>query len=53
MKWVDHVAQMRDMRNAYKMLDGKPEGRTLGRLGVGGSILLKRILKKQGVRVRN
>jgi hypothetical protein len=32
MKWVGHVAHRREMRNAYKILVGKPEGkRPLGR----------------------
>jgi hypothetical protein len=32
MKWVGHVARMGEMRNAYKILVGKPEGkRPLGR----------------------
>jgi hypothetical protein len=26
MRWVGHVAHMGEMRNAYKILDGKPEG---------------------------
>jgi len=32
MRWVAHVAHMRERRNAYKVLVGKPEGkRALGR----------------------
>jgi hypothetical protein len=32
MRWAGHVAQMREKRNAYRMLVGKPEGRRpLGR----------------------
>jgi hypothetical protein len=32
MKWLGHVAHMGEMRNAYKILFGKLEGkRTLGR----------------------
>jgi hypothetical protein len=32
MKWVGHVALMREKRNAYRLLVGKPEGkRPLGR----------------------
>jgi hypothetical protein len=26
MRWVGHVTQMGEMRNAYKILVGKPEG---------------------------
>jgi hypothetical protein len=28
MKWVEHVACMRELRNAYKISVGKPEGTT-------------------------
>jgi hypothetical protein len=32
MRWAGHVARMRDKRNAYRLLVGKPEGRRpLGR----------------------
>jgi hypothetical protein len=32
MRWADHVAQMGEKRNAYRLLVGKPEGnRQLGR----------------------
>jgi len=32
LRWAGYVAQVREMRNAYKMLVGKPEGRRpLGR----------------------
>jgi hypothetical protein len=27
MRWVEHVAQMGEKRNAYRLLVGKPEGR--------------------------
>jgi hypothetical protein len=34
MRWLKYVAHMGDMRNAYKILVGKPEGkRPLGRPG--------------------
>jgi hypothetical protein len=33
MRWAGHVARMREKRNVYKILVGKPEGeRPLGRL---------------------
>jgi hypothetical protein len=33
MRWVAHVARMGEKRNAYRLLEGKPEGkRPLGRL---------------------
>jgi hypothetical protein len=38
---------MRELRNAYKILIGNPEGRDhLGELGVDGRIILKWILKE-------
>jgi hypothetical protein len=30
-RWAGHVARMGEKRNAYRLLVGKPEGRTLGR----------------------
>jgi hypothetical protein len=34
MRWAGHVARLREKRNAYGILIGKPEGkRPLGRLG--------------------
>jgi hypothetical protein len=34
MRWADHVARMREKRNVYRLLVGKPEGkRPLGRPG--------------------
>jgi len=42
MRWVDHVARMGKIRDSYKILVGKPEGkRLLGRLGVNGKIILE------------
>jgi hypothetical protein len=36
MKWVGHVAHIGEIRNAHKILVGKPEGkRPFRRLGVG------------------
>jgi hypothetical protein len=28
MRWADHVARIGEMRNAYRLLVGKPEGQT-------------------------
>jgi len=40
MKWAGHVASMGDIRNAYKILVGKREGKAHSEdLGVDGSIL--------------
>jgi hypothetical protein len=37
MRWAGHVTRMRKMRNAYKILVGKPEGKSpLGKLGYMG-----------------
>jgi hypothetical protein len=45
MRWVGHVACMGEMRNAYEILVGKPEGkRSLGRSNI--NIILKWILGK-------
>jgi hypothetical protein len=47
MRWAGHVAGMREKRNAYRILVGKPEGkRPLGRLDVGGRIILEWILER-------
>jgi hypothetical protein len=44
MGWAGHVAHMGEMRNAYKMLVGKPERkRRKEDLGVGWRIILKSI----------
>jgi hypothetical protein len=32
MRWAGYVARMGKMRNAYKILVGKPKGREIGRL---------------------
>jgi hypothetical protein len=46
-KYVEHVARMRWMRNAYKLLVPKPEGRDhLGEEIVDGRIALKWILRQ-------
>jgi hypothetical protein len=47
MRWAGHVARMRETRNAYRILVGKPEGKKpLGRLTVGGWTILKCILER-------
>jgi hypothetical protein len=44
---VAAVTRMGDMRNAYKILVGKPEGKNhSGDLGVDGKIILEWILRK-------
>jgi hypothetical protein len=43
MRWAGNVARMIEMRNAYKILVGKPEGkRPLRRIGVDGKIILRK-----------
>jgi hypothetical protein len=42
MRWAGHEARMGEMRNAYGILVGKPEGkRPLGRPNVDGRIIKK------------
>jgi len=46
-RWVSHLARMGDMRNTYKILAGKSEGkRTLEYLGIQRNITI--ILRKHG-----
>jgi hypothetical protein len=41
MRWIGHVGHIREPRNAYRILVGKPEGKKpLGRPKVGGRIIL-------------
>jgi hypothetical protein len=52
MRWVGHVVHMGEMRNAYKILVGKPDGRDHSEdLGIGGRIIIKWILEKSGLGV--
>jgi hypothetical protein len=45
MRWAGHVAQMRDKKNAYRTLVGKPEGkRPMEDQDVGGWTIIKWIL---------
>jgi len=49
MRWAGHVARLRARRNAYRILVGKPDWKKpLGRPGVDGSVVLKRVFKKRG-----
>jgi hypothetical protein len=50
MRWMEHIAYMRMMKNAYKILVGKLKGRNLSEdLGIDGRIILKSILGGQGM----
>jgi hypothetical protein len=47
MRWTGHMVRMGKLRNAYKILVEKPEGkRPFKDLGVVGRIVSKRILMK-------
>jgi hypothetical protein len=47
MKWAEHVARMRKKSNAYRILEGKPEGkRPLERPRRRWWTILKRILER-------
>jgi hypothetical protein len=47
MRWERHVARLGEMRNAYKILIGKPEEKADSKdLGVEGRIILEWILRK-------
>jgi hypothetical protein len=49
MRWTGHVARLGERRDAYRILVEKPDRKKpLGRPGVNGSIILKRIFKKRG-----
>jgi hypothetical protein len=51
-RWAGHVEWMGEIRNAYNILVGKPEGKNhLEDLDVDGKIILEWILRKQGGRV--
>jgi hypothetical protein len=41
-----YAARMEEMRNAYKILVGKPEGKRPLKIGVEGKIILEWILGK-------
>jgi hypothetical protein len=46
-RWAEHAAQKGQMRNAYRVLVGKPEGKMLlGRLGIFVRIILIWVLNK-------
>jgi hypothetical protein len=44
--WVGHVARMGEKRYAYRLLVGKPEGRTPIDQHINGWIILRWILKR-------
>jgi hypothetical protein len=47
MRWAGLVARIGDKRNAYRLLMGKPEGRSLWEgQGVGEWIILRWILER-------
>jgi len=49
MRWVGHVAHMVEMKNAYKILVGKPEGtRQLGRFRHSWEVNIRNNLREVG-----
>jgi hypothetical protein len=52
MRWAKHIARMGDIRNAYKILVGKPQGkRPGGRSTRRWEIMLGLMLRKEGGKV--
>ena len=52
MRWVGHVARVGERRGVYKVLVGKPEGKShLEDLGIDGRIILRLIFQKWNVGV--
>ena len=50
MRWAGHVARMGEEREVYRVLVGKPEGKShWGDLGVDGRIILERISRRWDV----
>jgi hypothetical protein len=50
MRWARHVARMGEVRGAYNILVGRPEGRRPQEdLGVDGRIALRWVLGEQGL----
>jgi len=50
MKWAGHVVRVGERRGIYRVLVGKPEGKSyhLGDLDIYGRIILKMELKEVG-----
>jgi hypothetical protein len=47
MRWAGHVTRMGEKRNAYRILEGKPEEkRSIGRLRLKWGIILRWILER-------
>jgi hypothetical protein len=52
MRWMGHVACLGDMRNAYKIFVGKPEGMNhLEDVNIDGKIMFEWYLGKEGGRM--
>jgi hypothetical protein len=48
MRWAGHVARMGEKRNAYRILVGKPEGKSPWEVqDIGGWTILKCILERE------
>jgi hypothetical protein len=49
LRWAANLARLREMRNAYSILVGKPEGGDhFVDIGIDGKIILERIFGKYG-----
>jgi hypothetical protein len=54
MRWAQHVAHMERMKNACKVLTGRPKVRDrLEDQGVDGTVIVKLILQKYLVRMQS
>ena len=54
LRWAGHVARMKEVRSAFKILTGKPTGRrSLGRPGCRWEDNIRMTFKEIGIKKRN